>query len=386
MKIVADKNIPFVQQCFSSLGDVEIAAGWQITPKVVAAADILLVRSVTKVNAELLENSGVRFVGTATIGVDHIDTDFLQSRKIGFASAPGSNANSVAEYVTAGLLEIAAKKNIGLAGKSIGIIGVGNVGSRVAEKCRALGMKPYLNDPPLQRQTADARYLPVEELYSCDFITLHTSLTLQGRDKTFHLAGEGFLRALKKGCVFLNTSRGAVVDSTALKGEIASGRFAAVLLDVWENEPAVDTELLRMVDIATPHIAGYSLDGKVSGLIMIYQAACEYFGLQVKFKAADFLLKPEIDKLQIAAGGGQNEQEMLRRIVKKVYDINYDDIQLRQIADLPAKQQGGFFSKLRKNYPVRREFANTKIFVEPGSDGLTRRLKGIGFPVANADG
>ena len=183
MKIVADANIPFVRECFSSIGDVEVVSGRQITPGIVADADVLLVRSITPVFADLLTGSKVRFVATATIGFDHIDVGFLRHNYIGFASAPGSNANSAAEYVIAGLLEIGQKHNIVLEGKSIGIIGVGNVGSRVAKKCEALGMEVFLNDPPLYRQTDDAKYLPIQELFKCDFITLHTPLTLKEADE-----------------------------------------------------------------------------------------------------------------------------------------------------------------------------------------------------------
>lgn len=207
MKIIADENIPFVAECFSSIGDVEPVLGREITLSLVGDADILLVRSITKVNSDLLAGSKVRFVGTATIGFDHIDVEYLKKNNIGFASAPGSNANSAAEYVIAAILEIGQKHKINLEGKSIGIIGVGNVGSRVAKKCAALGMKVYLNDPPLQRQTSDAKYLPIEGLFDCDFITLHTPLTSEGIDKTFHLANDTFFKSLKTESVFINTSR-----------------------------------------------------------------------------------------------------------------------------------------------------------------------------------
>ena len=279
MKIIADANIPFVAECFSSIGEVEVVGGRQITPGVVTDADVLLVRSITPVGVDLLAGSKVRFVATATIGFDHIDVDYLRRNNIGFASAPGSNANSAAEYVIAGLLEIGRKYDLDLEGKSIGIIGVGNVGSRVAKKCAALGMQLYLNDPPLQRQTGDTKYLPLEELFDCDFITLHTPLTFGGLDKTYHLADESFFKSLKERCVFVNASRGGVVDGGALKAAIRSGRLRAVVLDVWEDEPNIDTELLELIDIGTPHIAGYSLDGKIAGMIMIYKSACEHFGM-----------------------------------------------------------------------------------------------------------
>ncbi|MCX5634878.1 MAG: 4-phosphoerythronate dehydrogenase, partial [Planctomycetota bacterium] len=323
MKIVADGNIPFVKECFSSLGEVKVVGGREITPTLIADTDILLVRSITPTGQDLLAGSRVRFVGTATIGFDHIDVDYLRKRNIGFASAPGSNANSVAEYVVAALLQVGQKYGITLEGKSIGILGVGNVGSRVAQKAAALGMKVYLNDPPLARKKFNRRergdrreeninkeYLPIEKLFDCDFITLHTPLTFDGGDKTFHLADEKFFKSLKNGFVFLNTSRGGVADTSALKKVIREGKLQAAVLDVWENEPDIDPELLQMVDIATPHIAGYSFDGKVGGMFMIYKAACKHFGLKTKFNAESFLPLPIVPQLKINPQAG-NEQKVL---------------------------------------------------------------------------
>jgi len=397
-KIVADANIPYVVECFSSIGEVKVVNSREITPDVVTDADALLVRSVTRVDSSLLAGSKVRFVGTATIGFDHIDVDFLRRRNIGFASAPGSNANSAAEYVIAALLEIGHKHKITLEGKSIGIIGVGNVGSRVAKKCAALGMKVKLNDPPLYRKSGDPKYLPIEELFDCNFITLHTPLTFQGIDKTFHLADEKFFENV--GCarhtkklvvgtahptswtVLINTSRGGVVDSSALKAAIETGDLKAVVLDVWENEPNIDMELLEMVDIGTPHIAGYSLDGKVAGMIMIYNAVCQHFGLDAKFDVEDFLPEPAVPELTINPDDS-DEQEVLCRAVRKIYNISEDDRRLRQISEEAAEKRGKFFDDLRKDYPVRREFQNTRIILETPCQSFAEKLAGIGFKVAN---
>jgi len=386
MKIIADANIPFVVECFSSVGEVKVVPGREITPSVVADADILLVRSITKVGSDLLGGSKVRFVGTATIGFEHIDTEYLSRNDIGFASAPGSNANSAAEYVVAALLWAARKLKIQLEGRSIGVVGVGNVGGRVAAKCAALGMKVLLNDPPLQRETGDAKYLPLEELFKCDFITLHTPLTFEGGDKTFHLADEKFFKSLKKGCVFLNTSRGGVVDTKALKNSISSDKFKAVVLDVWENEPNIDVELLRMVDLSTPHIAGYSLDGKVAGMVMIYKAVCEYFGFKAEFDTDSFLPEPAIRELKVNPNSG-DEQEVLGGAVEEIYDIKKDDSNLRWILDKPQGKRGGFFDDLRRDYPVRREFQNTRIILADSgqrtadSERIIEKLAGIGFKI-----
>jgi erythronate-4-phosphate dehydrogenase len=379
MKIIADENIPFVQQCFSLLGEVEVLPARKITPHSVRDVDVLLVRSVTEVNAKLLSASRVRFVGTATIGFEHVDVEYLRKNNIAFVSAPGSNANSVAEYVIAALLSVGNKHKIELEGKSIAVIGAGNCGSRVAQKCAALGMKIFLNDPPLQRRTNDPKYLPIEEIFDCDFITFHTPLTVEEPDGTFHLADQKFFKSLRTGCVFINTSRGGVVETAALKGIIRSGKLEAVVLDVWENEPNINTELLRMVDIGTPHIAGYSLDGKIAGMIMIYRAACEHFGLKPEFNAASFSPAPTVGEIRIDSVDAGKEQDIIHQTVQQVYAINRDDFNTREILMVPEANRGRFFDDLRKNYPVRREFHNTRVLVKDENSRLARKLKGIGF-------
>jgi len=380
MKIVADRNIPFVQACFSHLGEVELYDGREITAEVLADADALLVRSITKVNADLLQGSQVRFVATATIGLEHIDCEYLQAQGIGFSSAPGSNANSVAEYVVAALLSVAGKHDIKLAGTSIGIVGVGNVGKRVAVKCRALGMQTVLNDPPLARQSGDDRYRPLQELGDCDVVTLHTPLTFTGPDKTHHLANKAFLAALKPGAILINSSRGQVHDTDALKEAIQSGRLRATILDVWENEPAIDMELLGSVDLATPHIAGYSFDGKVAGLIMIYEALCLHLGQTPQHAREDFLPEPDVSCIEIAPAL-DNVQTVLHQTVNRIYGIHQDDAKLRALLTVPQEKTGTFFDKLRKNYPRRREFQNTRVLLGDPQQPLGRILTGLGFDV-----
>ncbi len=382
MKIIADANIPFVKECFSSIGDVEVVIGRELTARQLIDADCLLVRSVTKVDEKLLAESSIKFVATATIGIEHIDEQYLAGRGIGFAAAPGSNANSVADYIVAALLYVGRKHNITLEGKSIGIVGVGNVGSNVEKRCSALGMKVVCNDPPLARQRGDEKYRPLEEVFDCDFVTLHTPLTFEGIDKTYHLADEKFFRSLKEGCIFINTARGGVHDTNAIKAAIKSGKLKAAVLDVWENEPNIDNELLRMVDISTPHIAGYSLDGKVAGMIMIYQAACKFFGIEAKNSIDDFLPAPGVPEIKIQAGGA-DAQQLLHETVQRVYAIGRDDFNTREILMVPESERGRFFDDLRKNYPVRREFQNTEIILAEKSKSLSAKLSGIGFKVKN---
>ncbi len=384
MKIVADANIPHIAECFSSIGNVQILSGREIKKDVVADADILLVRSITPVFADLLTGSKVRFVATATIGFDHVDVGFLRRNAIGFASAPGSNANSAAEYVIAAMLEIAQKQNITLEGKSIGIIGAGNVGSKVCKKCKALRMEVLLNDPPLYRQTDDPKYLQLQELFNCDFITFHTPLTFDGIDKTFHLGDESFFNSLRKDCVFINASRGGVADSNALVASMKAKRLKAIALDVWENEPNIDTKLLDKVDIGTPHIAGYSLDGKITGLIMIYKSVCEYFGIKPEHDIGDFLPEPQVKSIELS-DNTKSEQEIMLDVVRKVYNISRDDANLRKISNEPAQSRGKFFDNLRKNYPIRREFQNTRVIVKDANNPLSNKLSGIGFEVVTSD-
>jgi len=380
MKIIADTNIPFVKECFSSIGDVILTSGRDVTPELVKDADILLVRSITKVNEELLSGSAVKFVATATIGTDHIDLDYLNSRGISFSSAPGSNANSVAEYVIAALLALGKKQKFTLEGKSIGIVGVGNVGSKVETKAKALGMKVVLNDPPLKRETGDDKYRPLKEIFKCDFVTMHTPLTFEGQDKTFHLADKKFFASMKKDCFFFNSARGGVHDTSALKAAMDSRSIAGVVLDVWENEPDIDNELLLKVDLSTPHIAGYSYDGKVAGMMMIYEAACRRFGLDITHTIDDFLPAPEIAEITIDPSAA-DQQTIIHNAVQSIYVINRDDFNTREILIVEPKGRGKWFDDLRKEYPVRREFQNTKILIEYENSKLAKKLTGIGFKI-----
>jgi len=382
MLIAADTNIPFVKECFSSIGEVMVMPGRAISAERITETDCLLVRSVTGVDKDLLEGSSVKFVGTATVGYDHIDSEYLRRRGIGFASAPGSNSNSVAEYVVAGLLSVGRKYKIKLEETSIGIIGVGNIGSKVKRKCKALGMDVVLNDPPLKSITGDKKYRPIEEVLDCDFVTLHTPLSYEGPDRTYHLADERFFESIKDGCVFINTSRGAVTKSEALKSAIKSGKVKAAVLDVWENEPDIDMELLRMVDISTPHIAGYSLDGKVNGMLMIYKAVCEYFAIEAVNGIEDFLPEASVPEIRLDNPEG-DEEEIIHQAVQQVYPVNRDDFNTREIAMVSAEERGRFFDKLRADYPVRREFQNTKVILEANCRSLAGKLKGIGFRVSD---
>ena len=386
MIIVADQNIVFAREAFESLGEVRLMRGREMTAAAVRDATLLFVRSITPVNRALLEGSAVRFVATATIGTDHVDAEYLREAGVAFAAAPGSNANSVAEYLTAALLILARRQGKPLEGRTIGIVGAGNVGTRVAEKVRALGMREFLNDPPLRRATGDAKYRPLEELMDCDFITLHVPLEKTGPDPTWRLAGADFLARMRPDAVLLNSSRGAVVDNGALLEALRAGRLGAAVLDVWEGEPRIRPALLAEAALATPHIAGYSFDGKVNGTEMICRAACAFLGRKPAWSRERCMPPPLIPEIELTARAGEAE-EALREAVLRVCPIERDDAALRKLGGLPPADQGPYFDRLRAEYPVRREFRNTTVRLrraDSATGELAGKLRGIGFSVAAA--
>jgi len=377
MRILADENIPYVRDAFSSLGEVTTVSGRAITPDLVRTADLLLVRSITPVNAALLDGSSVRFVATATIGEDHIDKTYLASRGIAFSSAPGSNANSVAQYLVAALLALAKRFDLDLGKMALGVVGVGNVGSRVARQASALGLRCVLNDPPLARATGNPKYRPINEVLSCDIVTLHVPLTREGEDRTYHLADEQFIRRLKPGAVLINTSRGAVAEGLAIRRALADAHLRACVLDVWEGEPSIDVDLLRDVFIGTPHIAGYSFDGKVNGTRQIYEAACRVLGVEATWDVSPLLPAPECPEVHVDG----TDPDALHKAVLAVYDIRNDDAAMRRLLDASPEERPKLFDRLRKEYPRRREFLNTRATVAPANEDLELRLAGLGFKI-----
>ncbi len=383
MKIVADENIPCVEQAFASLGEVTLLPGRGMQADDVRDADVLLVRSVTRVDATLLADSAVRFVGSATIGFDHVDRAYLDNRGIGFSTAPGSNATSAAEYVVSVLMVLSARQGFELAGRTVGIIGCGNVGSRVRLRLTALGMRCLVNDPPLEARGFEDDFVSLETALQADIVTLHVPLEKAGEYPTFHLINAGRLQQLGPGAILINTARGAVADNRALDEVLGSRDDLAVVLDVWENEPAISASLLHKVALGTPHIAGYSIDGKLRGTEMIYNAVCEHFNLPGQWHAGDV----------IAAGPAclltRTQEEdvlaMLRAAVLSVYDVRDDDARLRETLALPESERSAAFDALRKNYPVRREFSESTILLRQPDSEAGQLLETLGFRVAGAD-
>jgi erythronate-4-phosphate dehydrogenase len=375
MKIVCASSLTLGREIFSTIGDVTSLPEKDITAEVVRDADLLATRTKTKVNAALLDGSRVKFYGTATAGTDHMDIDYLNRRGLAWTAAPGCNANSVAEYVTAALLREANLHRRQLVGKTIVIIGVGEVGSRVAKKCEILGMKTLLNDPPKNHAKPDPKFRELFEILPhADVVTFHVPLTETGLHATNKMVNADFFARLKPGCLFINASRGEIVDEDALLHAMDTGIVRRAILDVFDNEPDISLDVMNRSEIATPHIAGHSYEGKLNGTVMVYEAACKFFGIAPAWKtdpsAKSF--DHNLDATDIS------EEHALWRAVHAAYDIERDDRELRSGADAIGKK----FNYMRANYPDRYEFPRYRIHVTGGSLVLLEKLTALGFVVA----
>lgn len=368
LNIIVDENIVFAKEAFALFGNVTLLSGREINNSILKDADILIVRSITKVDKELLKNTPVKFVGTATIGTDHIDLEYLKKNKIAFADAKGCNAYSVAEYLVVSLLNLSVRFNFTLKEKSIGIVGVGNVGSKVAKFADALGMKVLLNDPPLQRAGNNNSFVSLDEILNADIITLHVPLNLSGIDRTYHLFDKKKLMELKDGTILINTSRGAVIKNQELL-EIIDTKKLKVVLDVWENEPDINIDLLNKVIIGTPHIAGYSLEGKINGTKMIFDALADYLNLNISF---NFTKEAPTNSL-LSFEKSETIEKDLDQIVSKIYPIQRDDKLMRKMLNMSREERIKYFDLLRKDYPIRREFNNYRIELK-NFDGKTKNI------------
>lgn len=374
MKIIVDENIEKAKELFSQFGDVILLQGRNISNEVLKDADALIVRSITNVNKNLLENTNVKFVGTATIGRDHIDTDYLLKNNIAFADAQGCNAHAVKEYVITALTDIFVQKGYEFKYSSIGIIGAGNIGSKVAECAEVLGMKVILNDPPLQRKTGNKIYKSLDEALKADIITLHVPLNKEGIDKTFHLFDKEKLKSLKDGAIIINSARGSVINNDELNNVINEKNFT-VVLDVWENEPYINNSLIEKVYLGTPHIAGYSYEGKINGTRMIYSALCRFLNVKENFE----IKAPVVENNIIEVTHNESIEKSLQYIFRKIYNIKEDDRRLREIKN--ENDPGKYFDNLRKDYLLRREFNNYTVVIPEKNNELKKILKILRFKV-----
>jgi erythronate-4-phosphate dehydrogenase len=373
MKIVADDKIPFLEGILEPYADVVYLPGKDITGRSIADADALLIRTRTKCTPELLKGTGVRFIGTATIGFDHIDTQYCEKSGITWTNAPGCNSSSVQQYMAAALLKMSSEFRFPLKGRTIGIIGVGNVGSKVQKLADILGMNILLNDPPRARREGEKNFVNLTEVLSAsDIVTLHVPLNIVGEDATWHLINEKSLKKLKKGAWFFNTSRGEVTETGALRKILSAGKLGGAVLDVWENEPDIDLNLMSRAFLATPHIAGYSTDGKANGTSMVVNALSEYFSLPLKGWYPGNVPEPDKPVIQID-GVGKTDEDILREAVNHSYNIEEDNIALRFS---PAD-----FEKQRGEYRMRREFGAYTIRLNGGTKRIRKMLEGLGFKV-----
>jgi erythronate-4-phosphate dehydrogenase len=369
--IVIDEHIPFIKGVFEPFARVIYVKGSQIDRNLALKADGLIIRTRTRCDAQLLEGTPVKFIATATIGTDHIDTDFCDRNGIKWHHAPGCNSSSVSQYIASSLVNLALKHRFNLAGKKIGIIGVGHVGSKVAKLAEALGMIPLLNDPPRARDEKAGNFMPLEEvLETCELITLHVPLTTQGYDKTYGLVNSHFIEKLQHKPILINTSRGDVVDTHTVKNALITGEITGYAADVWENEPAVDKEIINLSDIATPHIAGYSVEGKANGTAACVQSASRFFGFGLDPWYPTSLPNPENQIITIDPTGKSEEQIIIESILS-AYDIMRDDTAFRE--EISA------FESLRNFYPVRREFSAFTLSITSINSSLIARLESIGF-------
>jgi erythronate-4-phosphate dehydrogenase len=374
MRLLADENMPLVPEFFAGLGDLRRLPGRSITAADVAAADVLLLRSVTRVDAALLGDSALRFVGTATIGTDHLDLATLAARGVQVASAPGCNARAVGEYVTTVLALLAAEQGWQPSKRTLGVVGLGNTGSQVAALARLLGFRVLGCDPRVSLPGVEARSLPAL-LEEADILSFHVPLTRQGPHPTFHLMDAGRLARLRPGTLLINSSRGEVIDNAALLAELAkNGRGLTAVLDVWEGEPRLMPALLERVRFGSPHVAGYSQEGKWRGTEMIYRALCATLGRPATLSLQD--LQPAGLPEVLVVDAGLPMSQLLAAVLSRACDLARDDAALR--ASLREPDPALAFDALRKHYPVRREFTAHRVDL-PAGHAAWPTLLALGF-------
>ena len=378
MKIVCDNKIPFLKGALEPYADVVYLPGKDTTAEVLKDADAVITRTRTKCNESTLKGSSVKMIATATIGFDHIDTEWCEQNGIEWTNAPGCNSWSVRQYLASLLVQISKRFNIDRHNCTLGVIGVGNVGSKVAEIASILGFKVLLNDPPRARKEGNAGFVSLDEIIEkSDIITCHVPLQRSGQDATFHLFDQERISQLKPHQILINTSRGEVVDNKSLKIALQNKKIKAASLDVWENEPDIDTELMELLFTATPHIAGYSLDGKANGTWMSVQAIGKKFNLPCKDWKVTEIPHPTQPVEFCIDLNGKNIDQVLDEAILYTYDIFTDDTRFRE-NPLEFEQQ-------RADYPIRREFpAFTITFrnidkFQENCDDLTSKIKQFGF-------
>lgn len=366
MKIIADKNIPFLKNIVENYGNVTYLSGKGFTRESIKDADVLIVRTVTHFGQSILEGSNVKLICSATIGFDHIDTHYCDEHGIKWTNAPGCNSSSVQQYIVSSLIRIAQQKDFDLKDKTIGIVGVGNVGKKVAEACRILGMKVLLNDPPRQRSEKQNVFVDLNTIkQEADIITFHTPLSKESIDKTYHLADNSFFESLQKQPIIINSARGGIIDTDSIKDAIKDGKISGAIIDCWEKEPNIDLEYMNLVDIATPHIAGYSADGKANATIMSLKSIADFYNLSMS--PIDDIKIPIPDHTTIDLA--DFSENRIYESILTTYDPLQDQDKLISAPSL--------FASHRENYPLRREY--TIYNIKNGNAEENILLRSLGF-------
>jgi len=378
VNIVADENIPLAAELFGALGKVQLYPGRSISAAAVNDADVLLVRSVTPVTESLLKNSRVRFVGSTTIGLDHIDTNYLKQRGIGFCNAPGCNAQSVVEYVVSVLSVLSEQQAFRLQEKSIGIIGRGQIGSRLAATMKSLGVQVVAHDPPRQDRGEEDLY-DLQKSLGCDIISIHVPLVTDGPYPTSKLLSSEHFASLTESQILINSSRGNVLDEGALLQRLKQAGRPTVVLDVFDKEPAINVELAKLCHFATPHIAGYSLEGRTNGTEMVYRKLCQYSGLPIRQHAQQFMPAAALQRLEFSADS--DAEYVLNTCIRACYDVRTDHSSLRHSLSFESAQRALLFDSLRKNYRRRQSFGKTRVRVPDNCSAMKELLAAVGFSV-----
>ena len=373
MKIIIDDKIPYIRSAFEQVAEVIYLPGNKTTPEIVKDADAIITRTRTICNENLLKGSSVKFIATATIGYDHIDTEYCRQAGIEWKNAPGCNAESVNQYISSALFSWSMRKRTDLAGKTIGIVGVGQVGSKVAKTCEILGMNVLLNDPPRARAEGADKFVAIKTIQDeADIISFHVPLILSGIDSTFHMVDKKFLLNVRKKPFIINSCRGEVFNTEDVLNTIKSGNISGTIIDCWENEPEINLELLKSVVYGTPHIAGYSKDGKANGTKMSVQAVSKFFNLGLDDWQPSKVEPPENPVIEID-GNQRREYSILAEAILSTYNIENDDDALRK--------EPKNFEKLRGDYPVRREFDSFTIKAKNIETETLEKLEKLGFKI-----
>lgn len=377
MIVALDEELPYWEGAFAGLGEILLFNGRSVRPEEIRHADALVVRSITKLNAALLQGSSVRFVASASAGIDHVDRDYLKRSGIHFGYSAGCNAEAVSEYVLTALYIIADRKNWDLKRKSLAIIGVGNVGSRVEKKARAHGMQVLLCDPPLRDSTKDPRYRDFDEVIGADILTFHVPLVTQGPYPTWHMIDQRTLDRLAPTQFLLNTARGAVFDNVALKTALADGKISGAVLDVWEGEPEIDYDLLKLADIGTPHIAGFGIDGKIRATEMAREELCRFFQIQSPWDTGPLVPEPVV----ISPEKGRTGRQLILSVLLQAFRILDHDSKLRDAGSVDPARLAEAFDTLRNRQPLRPEFRHYTVKLMGQNTLLAADFKALGFKV-----